>query len=185
MLRLKAPGRKGAGGRPANHLPLSPLGGLGYIRRRQASLATPGPIGEAVVGAEIVFLSVYSCPSCGVQLEAKEGRASDWLRCPKCGRPSLPPAGGVIRNRPREPLAYRDHSTGLSGAELLLLTDSSGASPSAHAGLKALVLLGAVSVTALTCLLMQRGTSEIVVVSAVTGMALLVLMRPRKTSRRA
>lgn len=41
--------------------------------------------------ADIVFLSGYTCPGCLAELELPHHRPDSWLRCPRCGRPSLPP----------------------------------------------------------------------------------------------
>lgn len=41
--------------------------------------------------AEITFLMSYRCPHCGTALEARTGRVSPWLKCPKCQRGSQPP----------------------------------------------------------------------------------------------
>ncbi len=47
------------------------------------------------VDSEVLFLTGYTCPGCQAELEPP-GRAVDsWLRCPQCGRPSLPPADTV------------------------------------------------------------------------------------------
>jgi len=40
----------------------------------------------------------YSCPHCRVQLDTRSDGWEGWLRCPVCGRPSLPP----------EPVGWRD-----------------------------------------------------------------------------
>jgi predicted Zn finger-like uncharacterized protein len=43
------------------------------------------------VEPEITFIVAYQCPACRAALEAKSGLAQGWVRCPKCGRASLPP----------------------------------------------------------------------------------------------
>ena len=43
------------------------------------------------MGPEITFIVAYPCPRCQAALEVRSGQARDWVRCPKCGRPSLPP----------------------------------------------------------------------------------------------
>lgn len=40
---------------------------------------------------EITFLVSYRCPRCQAILEARGGLSQGWVRCPSCGRPSLPP----------------------------------------------------------------------------------------------
>jgi hypothetical protein len=44
-----------------------------------------------VVEAEITFIVTYRCPCCHAALEARTSEAHTWLRCPECGRASLPP----------------------------------------------------------------------------------------------
>ena len=44
-----------------------------------------------MVEPEITFIVTYRCPSCHAALEARTGEAHTWLRCPECGRASLPP----------------------------------------------------------------------------------------------
>jgi DNA-directed RNA polymerase subunit RPC12/RpoP len=43
------------------------------------------------VATEITFIVEYRCPRCGAALEARSSEAYGWLRCPQCGRASLPP----------------------------------------------------------------------------------------------
>jgi hypothetical protein len=45
----------------------------------------------AVVDSDITFIVTYRCPTCQAALEARTSEAHTWLRCPKCGRASLPP----------------------------------------------------------------------------------------------
>lgn len=40
---------------------------------------------------EITFIVTYECPRCQTLLEVRGHDPSTWQRCPKCGRPSLPP----------------------------------------------------------------------------------------------
>ena len=40
---------------------------------------------------DFVFIVPYSCPRCHASLEARASGAPTWLRCPACGRASLPP----------------------------------------------------------------------------------------------
>ena len=39
----------------------------------------------------MTFIVEYRCPRCGAALEARSSQAYGWLRCPQCGRASLPP----------------------------------------------------------------------------------------------
>jgi hypothetical protein len=41
--------------------------------------------------AEIVHVASYTCPHCNAALEVRQGDWAGWMRCPACGRPSLPP----------------------------------------------------------------------------------------------
>lgn len=41
--------------------------------------------------SEITYIVPYRCPNCQVGLEARTSEANSWLRCPNCGRASLPP----------------------------------------------------------------------------------------------
>jgi hypothetical protein len=50
---------------------------------------------------EITFIVTYRCPSCQAALEARTSEAPGWLRCPKCGRASLPP--DTVRMPRRDP----------------------------------------------------------------------------------
>jgi hypothetical protein len=43
------------------------------------------------VHSDITFIVSYRCPRCGVALEARTGRSTSWLKCPKCKRASQPP----------------------------------------------------------------------------------------------
>lgn len=49
--------------------------------------------------ADLLFIVSYRCPHCHAALEARtrDGRASSWLRCPRCGRGGLPPDEAVER----------------------------------------------------------------------------------------
>jgi hypothetical protein len=40
---------------------------------------------------EITFIVAYRCPRCHAALEARTAESHSWIRCPKCGRASLPP----------------------------------------------------------------------------------------------
>lgn len=44
------------------------------------------------MATDITYIVSYRCPRCQTQLEAGPRQTDSWLRCPKCGRPSLPPA---------------------------------------------------------------------------------------------
>lgn len=40
---------------------------------------------------ENMLVVSYRCPRCDAALEARTSEADSWLRCPRCGRASLPP----------------------------------------------------------------------------------------------
>ncbi len=44
-----------------------------------------------MVQPEIAFIVNYRCPRCQAALEARTRESYTWLRCPRCGRASLPP----------------------------------------------------------------------------------------------
>jgi hypothetical protein len=43
------------------------------------------------VDPDFVFIVTYSCPRCHASLEARASGPPRWLRCPACGRATLPP----------------------------------------------------------------------------------------------
>jgi hypothetical protein len=43
------------------------------------------------VDDDLVFIVNYECPRCQAPLEARASGPPCWLRCPSCGRASLPP----------------------------------------------------------------------------------------------
>ena len=49
---------------------------------------------------DVVFIVNYSCPRCQAALEARVGGVPGWLRCPACGRASLPPEHNRIAPPP-------------------------------------------------------------------------------------
>jgi hypothetical protein len=54
------------------------------------------------VTSEIAFVDSYTCPRCLAELEPPGESRAMWLRCPGCGRASLPPDRPVLvpRSRP-------------------------------------------------------------------------------------
>jgi len=58
-------------------------------------MATDGPISpsakEPNVEPDFVFIVTYACPRCHAALETRSSGPPSWLRCPSCGRASLPP----------------------------------------------------------------------------------------------
>jgi hypothetical protein len=67
---------------------------------------------------EITFIVGYPCPSCHVMLEARTSDSYGWLRCPSCGRASLPPEHMRTTPRERPPMAVDD--------EILVIGPSNG-----------------------------------------------------------
>ncbi len=51
--------------------------------------------------ADIVFIDTYLCPHCRAELEAGPEVWQGWLRCPGCGRPSLPPSPVTLPQKRR------------------------------------------------------------------------------------
>jgi hypothetical protein len=43
------------------------------------------------VATDITYLITYACPGCNAALQTTSDEADSWLRCPKCGQPSMPP----------------------------------------------------------------------------------------------
>jgi DNA-directed RNA polymerase subunit RPC12/RpoP len=53
----------------------------------------------------MTFIVEYRCPRCDAALEARSSQDYGWLRCPRCGRASLPPEHmHAPRPRARVPL---------------------------------------------------------------------------------
>ncbi len=63
-----------------------------------------------MVDPDLVFIVSYSCPRCHASLEAQSNGPPTWLRCPSCGRASLPPEHNRIAPPP-----YVDDRTLLIG----------------------------------------------------------------------
>ena len=57
------------------------------------------------VETEFTFIVTYPCPRCHAALEAKTNTLHDWLRCPQCGRASLPPDHTRLPRPIRDPKA--------------------------------------------------------------------------------
>ena len=57
------------------------------------------------MATEMTFIVDYRCARCDAALEARSGQAYGWLRCPRCGRATLPPEHmKTPRRRDRTPL---------------------------------------------------------------------------------
>jgi hypothetical protein len=48
-----------------------------------------------------ITITRYSCPHCHGPLETDQARWHGWVRCPKCGRPGLPPTAILLDRRSR------------------------------------------------------------------------------------
>src|SRR5262245_59725752 len=70
----------------------------------------------AVASPEITFIVNYRCSRCHAALEARTADAQTWLRCPECGRASLPPEH--MRSLPR-PIASPDEDVLVIGPDPL------------------------------------------------------------------
>jgi len=57
------------------------------------------------VSSESIALPTYSCPNCRAELEAELSAWDGWLRCPACGRVSLPPERVSVPNESQLPAA--------------------------------------------------------------------------------
>jgi hypothetical protein len=57
------------------------------------------------VSLESIAQATYSCLNCRAELEAKLGAWDGWLRCPACGRVSLPPEPVGLPNESQPPAA--------------------------------------------------------------------------------
>jgi hypothetical protein len=62
------------------------------------------------VDPDFVFIVTYSCPRCHASLEARASGPPTWLRCPTCGRASLPP-----EHTRRPPASFIDDDTLIIG----------------------------------------------------------------------
>ncbi|WP_435007764.1 hypothetical protein P12x_005029 [Tundrisphaera lichenicola] len=62
-----------------------------------------------VVDPDFVFIVSYECPRCRTALEARASGPPTWLRCPECGRASLPPEH---MRGPRPPVEPQDIKIG-------------------------------------------------------------------------
>jgi hypothetical protein len=49
------------------------------------------------VNPDFVFIVNYDCPNCHAGLEARGSDSPTWLRCPSCGKASIPPEHARIR----------------------------------------------------------------------------------------
>ena len=65
---------------------------------------------DSPVDHDFVFVVNYSCPRCHAELESRSTGPTGWLRCPSCGRASLPPEASRI-----DPPPYADEFAGGGG----------------------------------------------------------------------
>lgn len=124
----------------------------------------------------IVFLNVYSCPGCGAELEAGNEPSPSWLRCPNCGRPSLPPDELVRRgsfNGTGDPVHHR---AGISGEDLLYI--SGEPAPRRRRAISASRIFWssvAIAVPVGVCIVMGRELFETVLIGGVMAFTMMLL----------
>jgi hypothetical protein len=128
------------------------------------------------VETDITFISVYRCPGCDVALEAVENPGVGWLRCPRCGRPSLPPSYTLSRHMQAAAGAANGHAAGLSGEELLLSVDEPPARPRSKLRILGVVLGIAIPVG--ISLAVGREPFETAMLGLVMAVAMVMLLRP-------
>lgn len=131
--------------------------------------------------SEIAFIVSYRCPRCQAALEATTSRLAEWLRCPKCGRASLPP--DVLPRRPVvQPL---DEDTLIIGPEFGVDASSDSRSGKGQHGISVRrILLGVGILTALSGLifgLLEQNAMRV----GISGVATLLMFTALSaTSRR-
>lgn len=72
---------------------------------------------------DFVFIVNYACPRCHAALEARLSGAPSWLRCPSCGRASLPPEHNRMAPPPMvddQTLVIGNFTTGAATASMPL-----------------------------------------------------------------
>jgi len=78
--------------------------------------------------AQPAFFVAYTCPHCGVALEAAEDGWDGWRRCPSCARPALPPKADThLRRSHLIDLDAHSKSEGEPGADGM--ADPNGSTP--------------------------------------------------------
>ncbi len=76
---------------------------------------------DRTVDPDFVFIVTYQCPRCHADLETRSSGPPAWLRCPSCGRASLPPEHN------------RDHRPGSIDAESVVISAPGGGASGAAA----------------------------------------------------
>jgi DNA-directed RNA polymerase subunit RPC12/RpoP len=66
------------------------------IRRPPGEPSNFPLLGSRAVSSGRTAVATYSCPNCRAELEAEQTAWDGWLRCPACGRVSLPPDPVII-----------------------------------------------------------------------------------------
>ena len=123
--------------------------------------------------SEITYIVAYRCPNCQAALEARTSEASTWLRCPKCGRASLPPE--LVRTPRVDPILPGDDVLVIGAAADAPGLDSGGSEPSrAHPGAIRRVLL-AVGILGSLMMLITAFTEGDFVNVAIYGVIAIVL----------
>ncbi len=76
---------------------------------------------------DFIFIVNYECPGCHVVLENRSAGEPSWLRCPRCGRPSLAPdhQSRELPNNRLEKTASPLIGSFTTGSDVLVITPRS------------------------------------------------------------
>jgi DNA-directed RNA polymerase subunit RPC12/RpoP len=136
------------------------------------------------VATEIVFLCLYRCPRCASVLQVAEAPTGGWFRCPRCGRPALPPERGIGRDWHQSD-STRSHLSGRSGHELLWLPDVPEAKPPIRkVGSRWLVTAAFLGLPPVVALMLGQELMEAGLLGLIMALALAMLGRPAKNRGR-
>jgi hypothetical protein len=138
-------------------------------------------------GPEITFVVSYRCPHCQSALEGRTSRPAEWVRCPKCGRASEPPASGLTPEP--SPFAAPGEDVLVIGPDphptpmTPVATGALAASGEPGSALRVAFATGLfVTVTMLIFSFLDRSESGIAVFGASSFVFLLLLARPARTT---
>ncbi|WP_406697644.1 transposase [Singulisphaera sp. Ch08] len=124
--------------------------------------------------SEITYIVAYRCPNCQAALEARSSEAQTWLRCPKCGRASLPPE--LVRTPHVDPILPGDDVLVIGPAAHAAGLDSGEPRPSpAYSGAVRRVLL-VVGILAAFMMLMTSFVERDFMNVAIYGVVAIVLL---------
>ena len=148
------------------------------------------------MATETLIYPRYSCPHCGVSLEARIDRWQGWVSCPSCGGAGLPPERVRIRTRerrrhessgqlpPEAKAIERNH--GLSHEPTAWVPASPPRQPSSPASsAPRLIASTGLFVSAFLMLVayLDRSTHNLAIFGCLTVISLLALLRIRSRSR--